>query len=257
MKNLKIILSTIIIDYIYCLLTFFFSFVVTEYVHDIFTDFSRFKLMHSLVDNIYFVLIFIGWILFTIFIVKYTKNTIKILNIKNFTGVFKYNKYLIITSCAVILLFISWTIINSLSINPPRLYLSSEFSKTIQTIPGSYCWSNWRGGVCVDSIHPTEFQYASDNTLSIDKNEQIVLSNKKVKIDRRYPFELSNLECFDNNKVMIDYNGSSTYSNGDLYINAPSVSGVYVCNAVLKYRQGTVSYGYKLVVTSDENKLNY
>ena len=108
-----------------------------------------------------------------------------------------------------------------------------------------------------DSIHPTEFQYTSDNALTISGNEQIVLSNKKVKIDRRYPFELSNLECFDSNKIVIDYKVSPTYSNGDLYINAPSVNGVYICNAVLKYKQGTVSYGYKLVVVSDENKLNY
>jgi hypothetical protein len=108
-----------------------------------------------------------------------------------------------------------------------------------------------------DSIHPTEFQYTPDDTLTIGENEQIILSNKKVKIDRRYPFELSNLECFDSNKVVIDYKVSPTYSNGDLYISAPSVNGVYICNAVLKYKQGTVSYGYKLVVISDENKLNY
>ena len=247
MKNLKVILSTIIVDYIYCLLTFFFSFMVAEYVYDIFTDFSRFELMHSLGDNIYFVLIFIGWILFTVFIVKYTKNTIKILNIK----------YSISISCMAILLVVSWLLITSLSIKPPKLYLFSEFSKTIQTIPGTYSWSNWRGGVCADSIHPTEFQYTPDNTLTIGGNEQIILSNKKVKIDRRYPFELSNLECFDKNKAVIDYKVSPTYSNGDLYINAPSVNGVYICNAVLKYKQGTVSYGYKLVVVNDDIKLTY
>ena len=176
---------------------------------------------------------------------------------KDFTGVFKNKKYLIIASCAAILLFIGWLLINSLSIKPPRLYLFSEFSKTIQAISGSYSWSNWHESVMADSIHPTEFQYTPDDTLTIGENEQIILSNKKVKIDRRYPFELSNLECFDSNKVVIDYKVSPTYSNGDLYINAPSVNGVYICNAVLKYKQGTVSYGYKLVVVSDENKLNY
>lgn len=176
---------------------------------------------------------------------------------KNFTGVFKNKKYLLITSCAVILLFIGWPLINSLSIKPPRLYLSSEFSKTIQAISGSYSWSNWHESVNADSIHPTEFQYAVDNTLTIGRKGQIILSNKKVKIDRHYSFELSNLECFDSNKVVIDYKVSPTYSNGDLYISAPSVNGVYICNAVLKYKQGTVSYGYKLVVSSDENKLNY
>jgi len=176
---------------------------------------------------------------------------------KKFIVVFKSKKYLVIASCAVSLLVISWLLINSLSIKPPRLYLSSEFSKTIQAISGSYSWSNWHESVNADSIHPTEFQYTSDNTSTINRNEQIILSNKKIKIDRRYPFELSNLECFDENKAVIDYKVLPTYSNDDLYINAPSVNGVYICNAVLKYKQGTVSYGYKLVVVSDENKLNY
>lgn len=251
MKNLKIISLTLIIDYIYCLLTFFFSFVIVEYVYDVFTDFGRFKLMHSLVDNIYFGLTFIGWVFLTIFIVGYTKNTIKILSIKKFTGVFKGKKYLVIASAALILLAAGWLLINSMSVKPPRLYLSSEFSKTVQSIPNTYCWHNWRGGVCVDSIHPSEFSYTADNTLNINKNEQIILSNKKIKVDRRYPFELLNLECFNENKEVIDYKVSPTYSNGDLYINTPSVSGIYICNVVLKYKQVTVGYGYKLLVIND------
>lgn len=175
---------------------------------------------------------------------------------KKFIRIFKNKKYLISLSCLVVLLVISWLLINSLSVKPPKLYLSSEFSKTIQAISGTYCWSNWRGGICVDSIHPTEFQYALDNTLTISRNEQIILSNKNIKIDRRHSFELSNLECFDKNKIVIDYKVSPIYSNGDLYINAPSVNGVYVCNAILKYKQGTVSYGYKLVVVDDVARLN-
>lgn len=77
MKNFKIILSTIIIDFIYGLFTFFFSFVVAEYIHDIFTDFERFKFMHSFNDNIYVFVGSLGWIFFTIFIIKYNKETIK------------------------------------------------------------------------------------------------------------------------------------------------------------------------------------
>lgn len=169
---------------------------------------------------------------------------------KKFAGLLKSKKYLVIASYSLILLVIVWSLINSLSIKPPRLYLFSEFSKTIQTITNTYCWHNWRGGVCVDSIHPTEFQYTSDNTLNIGKNEQILLSNKKAKIDRRHPFELSNLECFDKNNMTIDYKPLPAYNNGDLYIKAPSVSGVFICNAVLKYQQGTVGYGYKLVVNN-------
>jgi len=255
MKNFKTLSFTVSIDYIYCLLTFFFSFVVIEYVHDIFTDFSRFKLMHSLTDNIYFGLIFIAWVLFTICIIKYNHKTIKI----------KIKKYLIAVSCAIILLIVGWLLIDNLNNKPPRLYLSSEFSKTVQAISDSYSWSNGNKSVMADSIHPTEFQYTTDNTLTIPKNEQLILSNKKIKIDRRYPFELLNLECFDNNKTVIDYQVLPTYSNGDLYIKTPSVDGIYICSAVLKYKRGVASYSYKLIVADNiakftalyENKTSY
>ena len=255
MKNFKTLLFTVIADYIYCLLTFLFSFVVVEYVYDIFTDFERFKLMHSLADNVYFILIFIAWILFTVLIVKYNMKTIKIKN----------RKYLIVFSCAIILLAISWPLINSLNNKPPRLYLSSESSKTVQAIFGSYSWSNGNKSVIADSIHPTEFQYTTDNTLTIPKNEQLILSNKKIKIDRRYPFELLNLECFDNNKAVINYQVSPTYINGDLYIKAPFADGIYICSAVLKYKRGVASYSYKLIVADNiakftalyENKTSY
>jgi len=76
MKNFKRILSVIIIDFIYGLLTFFFLFVVAEYIHDVFTDFARFKFMHSFTDNIYVFVGSLGWILFTIFIIKYNKKII-------------------------------------------------------------------------------------------------------------------------------------------------------------------------------------
>lgn len=166
-------------------------------------------------------------------------------------------KYLISLSSVALFLIVCWALVGILEIKLPKIYLFSEVSKTIQALPGTYCWNNWRGGVCVDSIHPTEFQYTPDNTLNIGKNEQIILSNKKIKIDRRHPFELSNLECFDKNKEIIDYKVSPIYNNGDLYINAPSTEGVYICYAVLKYKQGAVSYVYKLVVVNDENKINY
>lgn len=77
MKNFKKILSTIIIDYIYGLFTFLLSFIVGEYVYDIFTNFERFKLMHSFVNNLSFLLVFLIWLFFTFFVIKYNKKIIK------------------------------------------------------------------------------------------------------------------------------------------------------------------------------------
>jgi len=171
---------------------------------------------------------------------------------KKFAEIFKNKKYLVITICVMTLLLIGWLVVGSLNIKPPQLYLSSEFSETVQAISGGYSWSNWHESVIADSIHPTEFQYTPGNTLTVGRNEQIILSNKKVKIDRRYPFELSSLECFDKNNIVVTgYKVSPIYINGDLYIDAPAVNGVCVCSVVLKYKQGTVSYGYKLIVVNE------
>jgi|GEM_PF-1594905 len=85
MKNFKRIWSIIIVDSIYCLLTFFFSFVVYEYIHDFVVDFERFKIIHSITKNIYDFLGLIVWVFFTVFIIKYNKKFIvnkKILNFK-------------------------------------------------------------------------------------------------------------------------------------------------------------------------------
>lgn len=77
MKNFKNILSLVIVDFIYCLSTFFISFVVYEYLHDFVIDFERFKVMYSITKNIYDLLILVVWIFFTIFIIKHNKEIIE------------------------------------------------------------------------------------------------------------------------------------------------------------------------------------
>ncbi|MFZ2310713.1 MAG: hypothetical protein WAW11_04175 [Patescibacteria group bacterium] len=162
----------------------------------------------------------------------------------------KNKKILIIIICTIILLIVGWLKIINLDIKIPSLYISSESSKTIQAVQGGYSWSNWHESVIADSIHPTEFTYTTSNILSIKKNSQIILSNKKNKIDRQYPFELISLECFDANKTIIkNYTVVPTYINGDLYINTPAINDIYICSAILKYKNGTAGYGYKLIIT--------
>jgi len=167
----------------------------------------------------------------------------------------KNKRILVITVCVIVLLITSCLAINNQEIKPPRLYLSSEFSKTIQTVQGGYSWSRGNESVIADSIHPTEFQYDLSNTLTVERSSQLILSNKKMRFDRRYPFELLTFECFDkDNKTVENYKVFPTYSNGDLYINAPSENGVYICSVILKYGQNTAGYGYKLVVADDETR---
>lgn len=91
MKNFKRILSIIIVDSIYCLLTFFFSFVVYEYIHDFVVDFERFKIVHSITKNIYDLLGLVVWVVSTIFIIKYNKR-------------FIVNKKLFVLKIAVVLI---------------------------------------------------------------------------------------------------------------------------------------------------------
>jgi hypothetical protein len=162
----------------------------------------------------------------------------------------KTKKILIVIICTIILLIIGWSKIINSDVKIPPLYVSSESLKIIKAVQGGYSWSDWYKSVIADSIHPTEFTYTTDNILLVKKNSQIILSNKKNKIDRRYPFELISLDCFDKNNLITEkYTVTPTYINGDLYINVPDINDIYICSAILKYKNGTVGYGYKLVVT--------
>lgn len=169
---------------------------------------------------------------------------------KKITKKFKNKKILTIIIGVIILLIVAWLIVIKSDIKIPPLHISSESSQTIQAIRGGYSWSNWNKSVIADSIHPTEFTYTLNNILSVKSGSRIILSNGKIKINRQYPFELLNLECFDKNNIIIEnYIVAPTYINGDLYINVPTTNDIYICSAILKYKHGTVGYGYKLVVT--------
>jgi uncharacterized protein YqhQ len=62
-----------VVDFIYLIFSLGVFFIAYEYFHDIFTDFSRFQMMHSFSKNYVDLIIFIAWAIFSWIIVKYNK----------------------------------------------------------------------------------------------------------------------------------------------------------------------------------------
>jgi hypothetical protein len=169
----------------------------------------------------------------------------------------KNKKFLLIAGVVFAFIIIGLLVIDRLAVKPPQLYISSEFSKTIQAVRGGYSWTNGHRSLIVDAIAPTEFQYTDENTLNLERGAPLILNTKRLKFNRQYPFTLLNLQCFDaKNQVVSDYQAWPDYVNGGLYLKAPAKNGVYLCNVVLQYKQGTVNYGYKLAVADSVARID-
>ncbi len=65
-----------ILNFGYLIATLTAFLILHEYIYDIYSDFSRFKIMHSSFDILRDTIAILFWIIFSVFIYKYNKNLI-------------------------------------------------------------------------------------------------------------------------------------------------------------------------------------
>lgn len=73
-KRQKIIIT--VINSLYLMYTLFIMLVLYEYTSDIFSDFSRFKIMHPMSEIVIFLMTFVLWNIFLLLLFKYHKKII-------------------------------------------------------------------------------------------------------------------------------------------------------------------------------------
>jgi beta-lactamase regulating signal transducer with metallopeptidase domain len=168
--------------------------------------------------------------------------------------VFKKKKVIISLISLVIIGVVSILFLTSgRSDKIPSLYVSAENNKTIEAIRGGYSWefgSIFNKTVQIaDALSPVQMDYKDTNIVTLEAGQQIVISNQKMKIDKRYKhisekISVYTVEGTEYDMVLENYENV----DGDYYLNAPQKTGEYIYAIEIEYERGTVTYGFKVVV---------
>lgn len=128
---------------------------------------------------------------------------------------------------------------------PPDIYISAEGEKTKTAIMGSYSWENDGEHILADSDHPTNFQYKLDNIASASGKEQLIISTQKLEKDRQYDFTIKDMSIYKDDRLVEFESVDPSFTNGDLYIQAPPEAGEYTYVLRLNYKdKGEATYGF-------------
>ena len=128
---------------------------------------------------------------------------------------------------------------------PPNIYISAEWEKTKVALMGSYSWKNSGEHTLADSDHPINFEYKSDNALSVAGNQQLVISTQRLKRDKKYDLTIEEMNVYKDEQLIEFESVEPSFMNGNLYLQAPPEAGEYIYTLRLNFKdRGTVSYGF-------------
>lgn len=143
---------------------------------------------------------------------------------------------------------------------PPNIYISAEDSQTKVARIGTYSWSYHGKHIEADSDHPMNFEYESDNIVSVTGKQQLVVGTQQLKSDKKYNFAIEQISVYKDKKLVEFELPEPSFMNGDLYIQAPPDAGEYIYELVLSYKdRGKVSYGFVVrvdMLTYDLNEIS-
>ena len=251
MNNFKKSLVIIIVDCVYCLFTFFFSLVVYEYIHDIFTDFERFKIMHSIINNVYDLMALVVWVAFTIFIIKYNKKFIvnkRLLNLK---------------IIAVLIFFMAIGFIFSFLTNSTfkNLSLTEELSARFKAIDKNSIIQNRNYGMWWDNNEGYSIMASTSESIFLAKDLSSPVLEPNLIPDIIFKRELDiTTKVFANRDFVLNTNNSSTSTNDRRlfdYVQAYEKDN-YLCTVTVSAeassypgsgKNGKAEMGYQLIIS--------
>jgi hypothetical protein len=138
---------------------------------------------------------------------------------------------------------------------PPNLYISTEEEITKVACLGSYDWLYRGTHTHADALHPVDFEYKLENTVSVTPNQQLIISTQKLKADKKYGFTLGKLSVYKGGKLIEFTTAEPSFMNDALYLQGPPEVGEYIYSLVLNFKdKGTVNYGF--VVKTEKEALN-
>lgn len=131
---------------------------------------------------------------------------------------------------------------------PPELFINAENLKTKVAQTGTYSWSYRGTNVEADSDDPVNFKYNTDNIVAASAGQKLTLGAQNLKSNKKVAYTLERISVYkDKQPIKYDLTKSSL-SGGNLYIQAPDETGEYIYSLVLKFNNGTASYGFVIRV---------
>lgn len=139
----------------------------------------------------------------------------------------------------------------------PDIYVTSESGKVALAVRGGYTWNSFSESVVADSIAPEDYVYQNNNVLLVTPGETMTFQNSENPLSQ-YKFYQLEMKYYDNNgfeTVVPATENSKAYADlKHLDVVAPTVEGTYVYHFRFSYyNKGEVSYGLKVVVSSEPN----
>jgi len=154
----------------------------------------------------------------------------------------------VISACAAgIIYFIACS-----HLNIPEVTITAENGASAQAIRGGFEWSSCGRHTLADSLSPLDFDYKAENIITVKKGSVLTVNSKKANRSKAYPFTVAYLTRYTGNRTpaQLDTNDYNV-NNGNMSIKSPDITGEYIFDLTLKYKQGTVNFGFKVIVTDD------
>lgn len=153
---------------------------------------------------------------------------------------------------ALILVFLAFSAKSEIV---PDIKVTSESGRVAMAVRGNYKWNSFTESVEINSLLPQNYIYASNNVLLVTPGEKMTFRNSDNPLSS-YKFYQQDMKYYDTSgveTVLPSLENSKAYADLKyLEINAPDIEGTYVYEFTLSYyNKGTVSYGLKVVVSSE------
>lgn len=162
--------------------------------------------------------------------------------------------FLLLTGVLVVLVFLAFSARSEIV---PDIYVSAESGKTALAVRGGYEWNSFSESVIADSVAPEDYIYENNNVLLVTPGETMIFKNSENPLNQYKFYQLEMKYYNDSNieKIVPSVENSKAYADLKyLEVEAPKEEGTYVYHFRFSYyNKGEVSYGLKVVVSSEPN----
>lgn len=162
--------------------------------------------------------------------------------------------FLVLVGALFVLIFLAFSAKSEIV---PDIYVTSESGKVALAVRGNYTWNSFSESVVVDNVNPEEYAYENNHILLVTPGEKMTFQNSENVLNcyKFYQLEMKYYDTSGKEFIIPNVENSKAYAELKyLEVNAPEEEGTYIYHFQFRYyNKGEVSYGLKVVVSSEPN----